>query len=200
MSSAEQFAKIGYAVARSAIPDDQRQFLFNYVSTICGRVISPKGDRQVPGTPAAYGDFATEGLLRSVQPAIENHVGLALFPTYSYLRLYKHGDFLKRHVDRPSCEISATLCLGYSPDLPWPIWVEHLGNAVPITLLAGDMLIYRGIDVPHWRETYTGERLAQVFLHYVDRTGPHREWRFDKRPGLREPKLRGSAHDQNGVG
>jgi hypothetical protein len=157
---------------------------------LCGRAVSPEGDQQVPGTPFAYGDFAAEGLLKTVQPVIESQVGLALYPTYSYLRLYKHDDRLKRHIDRPACEISATLCLGYTPDLPWPIWVEHSGNAVPITLLAGDVLIYRGIEVPHWREPYPGERLAQIFLHYVDQNGPHREWKFDKRPGLRKPKQR----------
>jgi hypothetical protein len=189
LSSAEEFAKSGYAVIRSAIPDDRRQFLFNYVSTVFGRSVAPAGDGQVPGTPFAYGDFAAEGLLKSVQPDIENHVGLALFPTYSYLRLYKHGDSLKAHVDRPACEISASLCLGYMPDEPWPIWVENSGNAVSVSLLAGDMLIYRGMDVPHWREAYAGQRLAQVFLHYVDRNGPHSEWKFDKRPGLRAPRL-----------
>jgi hypothetical protein len=186
LSPAEEFAKNGYAVIRSAIQDDRRQFLLHYVSTVSGRFAV--GDPQVPGTPSEYGDFATEGLLKIVQPAIENRIGLALFPTYSYLRIYKHGDSLERHVDRSACEISASLCLGYTPDEPWPIWVEHLGNAAPISLLAGDMLIYRGIDVKHWRETYTGERLAQVFLHYVDQTGPHRDWKFDKRPGLGTPR------------
>jgi hypothetical protein len=195
---ADPFAKTGYAVVRSAIPDDQRQFLFNYVLTICGGVASCAGDSQIPGTPFAYGDFAAEALLKTAQPAVENQVGLALYPTYSYLRLYKHGDRLKKHVDRPACEISATLCLGYTADSPWPIWLDHSGQAVPITLLAGDMLIYRGIDVPHWREAYTGDRLAQVFLHYVDRDGPHREWKFDKRERLGSSK--GGGYDQTGLG
>jgi hypothetical protein len=193
---AEQFAKTRYAVVRSALRKDKRQFLFEYALTLLGRVVSPNGDSQVPGTPFAYGDFLAEGLLRDLQPLVENHCGLTLYPTYSYLRLYKHGDCLKRHVDRPACEISATLCLGYTPDLPWPIWVEHPGHAEPITLLPGDILIYRGIDIPHWRETYPGERLAQVFLHYVDRSGPHREWKFDKRQDLRMPRQEGNSHSR----
>jgi hypothetical protein len=172
----------------------------NYVSSTFGKLPSPRGDAQVPGTPAGYGDFVTEGLLKRMQPLIQDLVGLALYPTYSYLRLYKHGDCLKKHVDRPACEISATLCLGYDPDLPWPIWVEHSGNPVPITLLAGDLLIYRGMDLPHWREAYKGERLAQVFLHYVDQNGKCREWRFDKRPGLKTPRMSGTDRDRNDSG
>lgn len=181
---------------RSAIPDDQRNFLFHYVADTFGRVAAPEGDRQVPRTPCAYGDFAAEGLLKSIQPAVENHVGSALYPTYSYLRLYKHGDCLSRHVDRPACEISATLCLGYAPDSPWPIWIECRGIALPITLLAGDMLIYGGTETPHWRESYAGDTLAQVFLHYVDQKGPHRAWKFDKRADLRKPRQEGGAHEQ----
>jgi hypothetical protein len=120
---AENFAKTGYTIVRAAIPDDQRQFLFNYVVNVFGRAVTPVGDAQVPGTPSAYSDFAAEGLLKSIQPEVESQVGLALYPTYSYLRLYKHGDCLKRHVDRPACEISVTLCLGFAPEVPWPIWV-----------------------------------------------------------------------------
>ncbi len=196
LPSAEEFARTGYAIVRSVIPGIEREFLFNYVLAQFGRIASPQGDHQVPGTPFAYGDFTGEALLKRVQPILEKEVGLALHPTYSYMRLYKCGDRLKRHVDRPACEISATLCLGYRPDMPWPICVESLGNAVAVTLLPGDMLIYRGMDVPHWRESYEGERLAQVFLHYVDRNGPHSEWKFDKRPALGTPSRSAAARAQ----
>ena len=38
--------------------------------------------------------------------------------------LYKQGDELKRHKDRPSCEISTTLNLGGDP---WPIFIDGTG-------------------------------------------------------------------------
>ena len=44
---------------------------------------------------------------------METMTSLELVPTYSYHRLYTTGTELKRHKDRPSCEISTTLCLGY---------------------------------------------------------------------------------------
>jgi hypothetical protein len=189
IASARHFAANGYTVVRSAIPREQQQVLFGFVEAAYGGVVAPEGDEIVPGTPWAYGDFLGEKLLARIQPTIEAAVGLSLFPTYSYLRLYKNGDRLKRHTDRPACEISASLCLGYKPDLPWPIWVEVSATPVPITLQRGDMLIYRGIDVPHWRDTYAGQRVAQVFLHYVDQNGPHVEWKFDRRPGLHAPAV-----------
>ena len=50
--------------------------------------------------------------------------------------------------------------------------------------MPGDALLYRGIELPHWREAFDGDRMAQVFLHYVDRDGPHRDWAYDKRARL----------------
>jgi PKHD-type hydroxylase len=40
----------------------------------------------------------------------------------------------------------------------------------------------------HWRKKFKGEWQAQVFLHYVDADGPHKEWKFDKRQGLNLPQ------------
>jgi len=187
MPQTEQFSQTGYSVIRSVIPDKQHRFLFAYILDRYGSIAAPPGDEQVPETPFAYADFVSERLLEALQPSIEDRVGASLYPTYSYLRLYKHGDALKKHVDRPACEISATLCVGYEPDAPWPIWIGGRGSEAAVTLLAGDMMVYRGMDVPHWREPYAGGRLAQIFLHYVDRAGPNSDWKYDKRPRLGTP-------------
>jgi hypothetical protein len=138
------------------------------------------GDAQTPGTPSSYGDLMMDGLLNTLLPEIERGSGLKLFPTYSYFRVYKGGDVLARHVDRPSCEISVTLCLGFDAEKPWPIWIKGPNGATPVSLQAGDALIYRGIECPHWREKFEGNSQAQVFLHYVDQNGPCAEWKFDK--------------------
>lgn len=138
------------------------------------------GDDQVPGTPCSYGDLMMDGLLNSLQPEIESASGLKLFPTYSYFRVYRNGDELARHVDRPSCEISVTLCLGFHAPAPWPIWIEGPFGTASVNLRPGDALLYRGTECPHWREAFEGDSQAQVFLHYVDSNGPFAEWKFDK--------------------
>jgi hypothetical protein len=148
------------------------------------------GDGQVAGTPAAYGDFFMDGLLNDLLPSIATASGLELFPTYSYFRVYKRGDVLRKHRDRPACEISVTLSLGYEPNRPWPIWIEGPRGNASVELARGDALLYRGLECTHWRDAFPGDRCAQVFLHYVDRNGPHAEWRFDKRPRLGSAPLR----------
>ena len=104
-----------------------------------------------------------------------------LVPTYSYHRLYTQGTELKRHRDRVSCEISTTLCLGYDtsnidaskyPDWDWPMFIkEKDGTEIPIHMKPGDMIIYRGCEVEHWREPLMGKNHAQVFLHYNEKDG-----------------------------
>ena len=166
--------------------------LYRYVCRIAELGLLKMGDEQVPDTPCGYGDFMMDLLLMSLQPDIEKASGLALYPTYSYLRIYKLGDTLAKHTDRPSCEISVTLCLGFEAEKSWPIWIEGPLRASSVVLAAGDALLYRGTEHSHWREAFEGRRLAQAFLHYVDRNGPHTEWKFDKRKSLTElvPKTR----------
>jgi len=160
-------------------------------------------DRQVPNTYSCYGDTFMETLMMKVLPLMQQHTGMNLVPCYTYARIYKKGDILKRHKDRPSCEISTTLHLGGEP---WTIFLDptganyvvdeykqiHKPNApkgIPITLEVGDMLVYSGCDLEHWREPFEGEHCAQVFLHYNNIDGPFgTENKFDKRPLLGIPK------------
>ena len=73
-------------------------------------------------------------------------------------------------------------------DYKWPMWVQDKqGKEVPVSLEPGDMIIYRGCDVYHWREPYLGLNHAQVFLHYNDLAGPYRK-QYDGRPILAIPK------------
>tara|TARA_R100000773_G_C4199051_1_gene102180 strand:- start:114 stop:731 length:618 start_codon:yes stop_codon:yes gene_type:complete len=131
-------------------------------------------DPQVLDTYSFYANPIMEVLLERLKPLMEKETGLNLCETYSYCRLYKKGDVLKRHKDRMSCEISTTLNLGGDP---WPIFLEPSGETqkpgVEVDLKPGDMLIYRGIELEHWREPFTGENCGQVFLHYnnVDTQG-----------------------------
>jgi hypothetical protein len=57
------------------------------------------------------------------------------------------------------------------------------GNKV--NMQVGDAVLYRGMEVEHWREKYTeGQWQAQVFLHYVDADGPHADQKYDGREQL----------------
>lgn len=137
-------------------------------------------DEQVPEAYSCYGDIMMDMLLVNFKPIMQQATGLLLCENYSYARIYKNGHVLKKHRDRLSCEISTTLNLGGDP---WPIYVEP---DIKINLNPGDMLIYRGIELEHWREPFEGDQCVQVFLHYSDINNPHGV-PYDGRPHLGLP-------------
>ena len=58
-------------------------------------------------------------------------------------------------------------------------------------LKPGDMIIYSGCELEHWREPFKGNLCGQVFLHYNHANGPFAKTNlFDKRPLLGIPKTR----------
>jgi hypothetical protein len=176
------FKKNKYIVLKNTISLELAAFVYQYflnkrkVSRFLfdNKYISPFteyfgvwNDEQVPNTYSHYSDIVMETLLEQVKPIMEKHTGLKLYETYSYARIYKNGDVLARHKDRPSCEISTTLNLGGDP---WPIYLDPTGKTeqagIKINLKPGDMLIYSGCELEHWREEFKGQDCGQVFLHY----------------------------------
>ena len=196
--------KNNYKVVREAISKELAQFVYEYF--LMKRQVARKffddryisqfnfdwgvwNDEQIPETYSHYSDIAMETLLKGLKPLMEDETGLKLYETYSYARIYKTGDVLERHKDRYSCEVSTTLNLGGDN---WPIYLEPSGkkgkDGNKISLEQGDMLIYKGCEVEHWRETFSGVNCAQVFLHYNDASYEEAEKnRYDGRPFLGLP-------------
>ena len=212
------FKKKKYQIIRGALSKELANFIFNYMLLqrdavdlmVKNNKVNPsnpfigrRDDTQIPGTFAKYGDWVMETLLMYMIPIMKAKTGLELIPTYSYTRLYEKGNILRRHKDRPSCEISTTLHLGGDE---WPIFLDPSGadfvineyenihkpgapKGVRVDLKIGDMLIYSGCDLEHWREPFQGNVCSQVFLHYNHANGPFAETNmFDKRSMLGIPK------------
>jgi len=140
-------------------------------------------DQQCFFSDSVYGDPFFDNLLNELAPIFSEISGKTLIPTYSYARIYRTGETLKIHKDRPACEISATITLGVEGD-SWPIFFnkEHdIKGASKIILDIGDAALYKGCDIHHWREKYNGKWQCQVFFHYVDSNGPYKDEKFDRR-------------------
>ena len=196
--------KNNYKVIRQVISKELTDFVYSYFlmkrnvarKMYDDRYISQSNydygrwnEEQIPETYSHYADIAMETLLQNLQPKMEEETGLKLTPTYSYARIYKKGDILHRHKDRYSCEVSTTLNLGGDD---WPIYLEPSGEegkeGIKVDMQPGDMLVYKGCDVEHWREEFTGENCGQVFLHYNDASDPKAEEnKYDTRPFLGLP-------------
>jgi 2OG-Fe(II) oxygenase superfamily len=140
-------------------------------------------DEQCSNSHSAYAFVDFEKLLKDLRPVFEKVSGKRLIPTYSYARKYVTGEVLKNHTDRPACEISATLTLGYGSN-SWPIFMGNHDKSISseVNLDVGDAVLYKGEQIHHWREEFEGDWQVQVFLHYVDADGNNTEWAYDKRP------------------
>jgi hypothetical protein len=147
-------------------------------------------DKQVPDSHVKYADPLMESLLMFLRTDMEKHTGLKLIPTYSFFRIYKPGDILEDHTDRPSCEISATITIGFkyvdkTPDYRWSLhgYVNNKKCYIPCEV--GDAVIYKGLELNHGREYFDvgkGSYQVQVFLHYVDADGPYKDkYKYDGR-------------------
>ena len=104
----------------------------------------------------------------------------ALYSTYAFYRKYLSGQDLKKHTDRPECEVSITICLGESDENEeWPIYLENKEQKVIYEGVTkpGDGVIYKGCQLPHWRNKCNKKWTRQFFSHYSSNVGLE----FDKK-------------------
>ena len=167
-----------YEEAKSEIDAADLDFVTRYA--LWTESITPElNDPQSPGMHAVYNDPVMQFLHAQLWPRMEEVTGLPLLPTYAYYRVYRPGAILEPHKDRPACEVSATLLVGTNQDESWPLFIE----SERIVQRPGEMAVYRGCDVEHWREPMTGPPDAfhvQLFAHYADADGPYSMCAGDK--------------------
>lgn len=201
------FKKNGYQIVKKAISRELCDFICTYlllkenatINMYQNKLVKPHdyfgvfGDGQMNGfekdkskwkdhSYSCYGDVVIETLCAQLTPKIEKLTKLKLVPTYCYLRIYENGSILKKHTDRPACEISSTIFFGGDK---WPIFVD----GKKVDLKESDILIYKGFDLPHWREEFKGKKCVQAFMHWNDINGPYGiKNKFDGRPCLGYPQ------------
>ena len=160
-------------------------------------------ENQVNGSVARYWHPQYRKIHSEIRLILEQVIGRKLYNTYYYDRFYFPGQPLIKHTDRPACEISVTIHIGTNIKESWPIWIKTpdtfedntmktliaSGENRSVHLEAGDGMIYKGCERPHWRDPMPGlleskinkdESLYyhQIFFHYVlqDGTRAHHAW------------------------
>lgn len=196
------YGRDGYALVREIIPPEVAgAFMAQLRQDLPpGPLKTPEGEpMEILRRPAL--DIAgahyrpLEFFLWALTPAMEQVTGRKLVPTYDYLRIYREGDVCRVHRDRPSCEHSLSLTLDYSDGIAWPLEVGRETASVieqqvtddfgdePTSSLAmeiGDAVAYQGVTHRHGRTVPNPNSWsAHLFLHWVDRDGPHAAQAFD---------------------
>ena len=200
----EQFDKDGYIVVKDLwdpkelfVPVPEIRGQINYWGKKEDQYNHTPLEGQVEGSLACYTRPQYNSIHSGIRLKLEKIIGRKLSNTYYYDRFYFAGQGLALHADRPACEISVSVHISTNYEECWPLWIktpdtytdkhknivkEH-GEARSVCLNAGDGMIYKGCERPHWRDPlpsrHTGNYFIrklgqkddtfyhQVFFHYV---------------------------------
>ena len=105
-----------------------------------GNIYGTIGDSQSDCNFACYGDLIFDTILLGKVSELQSAIGLGLIPQYTYYRLYTNGSELIKHKDRPSCEISGTMCIGYESHYNWPIFFTDKNGQDMISIAIDDVI------------------------------------------------------------
>ena len=124
MNNVKNFKDSGYLIIPKILSKELLDFIGIYAYNRARIEGVQSIDNQVPNTPSFLYDYIMENLSDFLLPRIESIIGMKLLPTYTYFRVYKAGDILEKHIDRPACEISITLSLRKRGNI-WPIYINN---------------------------------------------------------------------------
>ncbi|NBR37708.1 MAG: hypothetical protein EBT80_10275 [Chitinophagales bacterium] len=199
----QEFEKNGYLVIKNLwdsqelyrpVPQERGQI--NYWGKRLDQFNYTEVEQQVEGSLACYWHPQYRYIHSGIRLKLEKVLGNKLYNTYYYDRFYFPGQELTRHADRDACEISVTVHISSNLQEPWPIWIKTpdtyvdekktqvlvAGENRSVILNAGDGMIYKGCERPHWRypmpteytKTWYGRKVEkeglyyhQIFFHYV---------------------------------
>lgn len=159
------------------------------------RIKEKSFDSQVPNSCERYAYPLYKQYHSELKYKLETILGVQLYRTYYYDRFYFVGSDLKRHTDRPACEISISVNISSNINDYWDFYIHgKQGNIVGAKLNPGDGLIYKGIERPHWRHPLKSRHKGlrkfyngitnknddtyyhQIFFHYVMADGYYVEY------------------------
>jgi hypothetical protein len=146
----------------------------------------PFADEMVENSFSWYSPVCFEALSNTVmKDIVEETIGDKVLPTYSYARIYSTDSKMKKHTDRTSSEFSVSCCLEIDNETQWPLEFEmESGETIEIVQNPGDIVIYDGSKLPHWRKPFLGKEHINAFMFYVMANGPRSELKYDTRPYL----------------
>jgi hypothetical protein len=169
----------GYAPVRGLIHPYQLGALRRHYRRLIRRNRLRLGDPQCPLRYVAHNEPAAAFFHRQLTHAVSALLGKVVKPSYCYFVGYQGGAELVRHVDREQCEYTLALCIDFSPEparaTPWPLQLQRADTTVVVHQAIGDALLYRGREIPHFRDRLAqGCTSSSILFHYVDQgfTGP----------------------------
>ncbi|MDP6437832.1 MAG: hypothetical protein QF790_08640 [Gammaproteobacteria bacterium] len=124
----------------------------------------------------ASGEACADTVMYTLRSRIEAETGLDLYPTFSFVRLYKKGDVLRKHIDQAASEVNVSITILASD--PWPLAMHRGDEVINLELDPGDGVIFHGMELVHEREKFAGREHLQLIVAYVEKGGANQEMAF----------------------
>jgi len=181
----EQFDKDGYIVVKDLwdpkelfVPVPEIRGQINYWGKREDQYNHTPLEGQVEGSLACYTRPQYKSIHSGIRLKLEKIIGRKLSNTYYYDRFYFAGQGLALHADRPACEISVSVHISTNYEECWPLWiktpdtytdkhkniVKEPGESRSVCLNAGDGMIYKGCERPHWRDPLPSKHTGNYFI------------------------------------
>ena len=192
-----QFNESGYCIVKNSVSPKLCEFLSQYARfRFQNNPNVIHSSHPLEGIHREYGNSVMELLLLKLHNTVENFTGMKLWPTLSFYYTYTKGNILKKHKDRDSCEVVACLCLGMDElyakqHKSWCIYLEKDSKETPVLLEPGDMVIFKGNTMNHWREKFQGEWFVSAIFAYVAKDGDHAYLKYDQRKKIGDKHIGG---------
>ncbi len=175
----KEFESKQYLIVPNFFSEEECNQMYTQYKNYCDSTnLTPKNNAGYSNGVQVHTYYLFLEKLCMILPKVVSIVEESLLPTYALGRIYHKGADLKKHKDRPACEISLTVNL--FQDKEWGLWVESNERPIEIKQNQGDALFYFGCESLHWRDSYEGDQYCQVFFHYVRTKGKYVQHYFDR--------------------
>jgi hypothetical protein len=129
------------------------------------------GDAQVKRRYGYHNESVSRYFHHQLIDFVGRVAGERVKPTYAYVSAYQEGAVLRPHIDRRQCVFTLSLWLDHQPDAKresWPLWFQTEQGPVALTQSAGDAVLFRGCELPHWRDRPPPDGASTTLIfHYV---------------------------------
>jgi hypothetical protein len=129
------------------------------------------GDEQVQLRYGHHNETVARYFHHQLTDLVSRVAGEPLKPTYAYVSAYREGAVLHPHVDRRQCVFTLSLWIDHDTAKtaePWPLWFQTHHGQVALVQKAGDAVLFRGCELPHWRDRPPpGSASMTLLFHYV---------------------------------
>ena len=174
-AAAAHFQKEKYTVVRGILPSAQLAAIQKYFKELRRAGFMLFNDSQVSLRHAIHNDALSIYFHEQLAPLVSRVVGEPVKPSYVYSATYVEDAVLEAHTDRPQCEFTMSMQIGYEPELetgevsPWALCLDDLReNRIETYLANGDALIYKGCELVHYRDAlFKKHQSTSVFFHFV---------------------------------